>query len=62
VNAGFSFHPVFPHNPFNRVFFSYGFAALFIVYVQFTDGRQNATKTVLLFMSFETGGAHPLAM
>ena len=42
VNAGFSLHPVCPHNPFYVVlFFSWLFLfSFFFVYVQFTAGRR----------------------
>ncbi|KAF8491050.1 hypothetical protein F5888DRAFT_1807679 [Russula emetica] len=53
-----------PTTPLMLYIFSYGFAAVFFVYVQFTDGPTvdiMAAKTVLRFMSLETGGVHPLA-
>jgi hypothetical protein len=45
------------------VFFSYGFAAFFFFWFMYSLPRVDGTmtKTVLRFMSLETGGAHPLA-
>jgi hypothetical protein len=66
VNAGFFLHPVCPYNSFLMlVFFLMALLLLLLFLLSFmyslppVDGTP--AKTVLRFMSLETGGAHPLA-